>query len=290
MNKNAVLVLSSGGSRGLAQIGVIYTLQKYGFNIKSIAGASIGSVIGGYFAMGKLENYAEWVKDLEKMDIWGFMDFTLKSNGIIKGEKIFDTLQKRIPDMNIEDMPIKFTAVATDIINEKEVAFNSGSFYKAARASVAIPAVFTPVQHNDVILVDGGVLNPIPFEYVNKDKDDLLIIVNLYGKSKKHLTYSEIENDDKELSKIKNTIIKFKKSASKNSIGYYNLLNRTSSAMIHKIAELKIQIAKPDIVIEIPHDSAKTFDFFKADELIKMGENIAEETLNNFLKNHNKFH
>ncbi|HOK38132.1 MAG TPA: patatin-like phospholipase family protein [Bacteroidales bacterium] len=287
MKKDAVLVLSSGESRGLAQIGVINCLIKNGFNIKSVAGSSIGSIIGGFFSMGKLDDYANWVKQLDKKDVWGLMDFTLKSNGILKGEKVFDTLKQIIPDRNIEDLPIKFAAVATDIIEEKEIVFTTGSIYNAFRASVAIPAVFTPVTDNDTFLVDGGVLNPIPAEYVTQDKNDLLIIVNLYGKSKQHLSKKEISNDTKELHKIKLSINKFLNTGNKKSIGYYNLLSRTSSAMIHKIAELKIKQFNPDILIEIPHDSAKTFDFFKANGLIKMGEEIAQETIDLYFKKNN---
>lgn len=287
MNKDAVLVLSSGGSRGLAQIGVINCLIKNGFNIKSVAGSSIGSIIGGFFAMGKLDEYANWVKQLDKKDVLSLMDFTLKSNGIIKGEKVFDALKQIIPDRNIEDLPINFAAVATDIIQEKEIVFTAGSIYNAFRASVAIPAVFTPVIDNDTFLVDGGVLNPIPAEYVTQDKNDLLIIVNLYGKSKKHLRKKEISNDTKELNRIKLSINKFLNTGNKKSIGYYNLLSRTSSAMIHKIAELKIKQFNPDILIEIPHDSAKTFDFFKAHDLIKMGEEITQETLDIYFKKNN---
>ncbi len=287
MKKDAVLVLSSGGSRGLAQIGVINCLLKNDFNIKSVAGSSIGSIIGGFFAMGKLDDYTNWVKQLDKKDVWGLMDFTLKSNGIIKGEKIFDTLKQIIPDRNIENLPINFAAVATDIIQEKEIVFTSGSIYNAFRASVAIPAVFTPVIDNDTFLVDGGVLNPIPYEYVTRDKNDLLIIVNLYGKSKQHLSKKEISKDTKELNKIKLSINKFLNTENKKSIGYYNLLSRTSSAMIHKIAELKIKQINPDILIEIPHDTAKTFDFFKANDLIKMGEEITQKTLEIYFKKNN---
>lgn len=132
--------------------------------------------------MGKLDEYTKWVSTFNKRDVWGFMDFTLTTHGLLKGERVFDTMKTIIPDMNIEGMPIPFTAVATDIIREKEVAFNSGSFYKAARASVAIPAVFTPLKYEDTILVDGGILNPVPIEYVKRKSGDMLVVVNLYGK------------------------------------------------------------------------------------------------------------
>ena len=116
MKQNVALVLSSGGSRGLAHIGVINELCKQGFQISSISGSSIGAVTGGLFAMGKLEDYTNWVSTFNRRDVWGFMDFTLTTHGLLKGERVFDKMKDFIPDMNIEDMPIPFAAVATDII------------------------------------------------------------------------------------------------------------------------------------------------------------------------------
>ncbi len=128
MKKSVALVLSSGGSRGLAQIGVINELERQGFNITSVSGSSRGAVIGGLYAMGKLEEYAKWVSTFNIRDVWGFMDFTLTMNGLLKGERVFDKMRTFIPDMNIEEMQIPFSAVATDIINEKEMIFTTGSF------------------------------------------------------------------------------------------------------------------------------------------------------------------
>ena len=108
MKQNVALVLSSGGSKGLAHIGVINELEKQGFQITSVAGSSIGSVIGGVYAMGKIQQYTEWVSALNKRDVWSFMDFAPATNGLLKGERVFDKMKTFIPDMNIEDMPISF--------------------------------------------------------------------------------------------------------------------------------------------------------------------------------------
>ncbi|MBS3993679.1 MAG: patatin-like phospholipase family protein, partial [Bacteroidetes bacterium] len=223
MQKSVALVLSSGGSRGLAQIGVITELERQGFKITSVSGSSIGAVIGGLYAMGKLEEYTQWVNSFNIRDVWGFMDFTLTSQGLIKGERAFDKMKSFIPDMNIENMPIPFAAIATDIINRKEVVFSQGSFYDAARASVAIPAVFTPVKYQDTILVDGGVLNPIPIDFVARKKDDMLIVVNLYGKKDpKLLSLPEYKNEySGYLNGLLKTLIS---SGDKHSYGYYSLL------------------------------------------------------------------
>ena len=281
MKQNVALVLSSGGSRGLAHIGVINELVKQGFQITSVSGSSIGSVIGGLYAMGKLHEYTEWVSTFNKMDIWGFMDFTLTTNGLLKGERVFDKMKTFIPDMNIEDMPIPFTAVATDVLHEKEVVFTKGSFYEAARASVAIPAVFTPVKYTDTILVDGGVLNPIPIEHVLRKNGDILIVVNLYGEKKVDIP-KEKNTDNGYLNRLINPLLTLISTGDKSSKGYYSLLSSTTSAMIQKIAELNIEKHKPDLVINIPHDSASTFDFYKAKELIELGESAAKEAITNY--------
>ncbi len=281
MKQNVALVLSSGGSRGLAHIGVINELVKQGFQITSVSGSSIGSVIGGLYAMGKLHEYTEWVSTFNKMDIWGFMDFTLTTNGLLKGERVFDKMKTFIPDMNIEDMPIPFTAVATDVLHEKEVVFTKGSFYEAARASVAIPAVFTPVKYTDTILVDGGVLNPIPIEHVLRKNGDILIVVNLYGEKKVDIP-KEKNTDNGYLNMLINPLLTLISTGDKSSKGYYSLLSSTTSAMIHKIAKMSIEKHKPDMIINIPYDSANTFDFFKAKELIELGESAAKEAIINY--------
>lgn len=281
MKKSVALVLSSGGSRGLAHIGVINELKKQGFNISSVSGTSIGAVIGGLYAMGRLEDYSTWVNSFNKRDVWGFMDFTLTTNGLLKGERVFDKMKTFIPDMNIEDMPIPFAAIATDILHEKEVVFTKGSFYEAARASVAIPAIFTPVKYANTILVDGGILNPIPIEHVLRKNGDMLIVVNLYGEKKVDIP-KEKNTDNGYINRLRNNISGLILSGDKSNKGHYSLLNSTTSAMMHKIAKMSIEKHQPDIVINIPYDSASTFEFYRAKELIELGQNAAKESILNF--------
>lgn len=284
MKQSAALVLSSGVSRGLAQIGVINELEMQGFEITSVAGSSIGSVIGGLYAMGQLDAYTDWVSDFNKKDVWSFMDFTLTTHGLLKGKRIFETMKSFIPDMNIEEMPIPFAAVATDIINEKPVVFTKGSFYDAVRASVAIPAIFTPVKFDDTLLVDGGLLNPVPIKYVSRKKSDMLIVVNLYGKNSQFIKKTK-EVELKYLNRLFKSLTDLISTGDKHSMGYYSLLNKSSLAMIKRIAEMTIDKYKPDLVIDIPHDSANTFDFYRAKELIHLGKSTAKEAINNYYEN-----
>ena len=177
--KNVALVLSGGGARGMAHIGVIEEILKNGYNITSISGTSIGSLIAGVYVSGKTDEFKDWVTQVSKFDVFKFMDFAISKNGFIKGEKIFNTLKKFILDTNIEDLPIPYVAVAVDIKNHKEVVFRTGPLRKAIRASVSIPTVLKPVYLNDLELVDGGVLNPLPIDCVKRNKGDLLIAVDL---------------------------------------------------------------------------------------------------------------
>lgn len=288
-NKKVALVLSSGGSKGLAHIGVINELERQGFNITSISGSSIGAVIGGLYAMNKLTEYMDWVKTLDKRKVWGLMDFTLSKNGFLKGERVFNEMQSFIPDMLIEEMRIPFSAVATDIINEKEVVFNSGSFYSAIRASIAIPTAIKPIEYKDTYLVDGGVLCPTPIEYIHRNEGDILVVVNLYGDKIEKTSAKEINQkpsifgNSKYKEYLSNLIGNLITSdGNKNSLGYFSLLDITSSAMIHKLSKLTIQQYQPEITINIPSNSAKTFDFHKANELIKLGKNLAKKQIENY--------
>jgi NTE family protein len=288
--KNVALVLSSGGSKGLAHIGVINELERQGFTITSVSGSSIGSVIGGLHAMGKLDAYTDWVKTLDKKKIWGLMDFTFSKNGLLKGERVFTTMQSFIPDVRIENMQIPFSVVATDIINVKEVVFRSGSFYEAVRASIAIPTAIKPVKYKDTFLVDGGVLCPIPIEFVKRNTDDILVVVNLYGSGKEKKTENEKNPNVKsqnffhqKYNDYANSISNLIASEEDNSLGYFSLLNATTFAMVHKLSKLAIDKYQPDIIITIPSNSSNTFDFHKAHELIQLGESLAKKEIDAYL-------
>ncbi len=150
MKQPIALVLSGGAARGLAHIGVIEELEKQGFEIKSIAGNSMGSLIGAMYAIGKLQEYKEWMITLDKLDVFNLIDFTFTTHGLIKGDRVFNKMKSFFPDQNIEDLKIPYVAVAADITNMKEVAFSSGSLYDAVRASVSIPTVLTPVEKDDL--------------------------------------------------------------------------------------------------------------------------------------------
>ncbi len=278
MKKNVALVLGSGGARGVAHIGVINELVKQGYNITSISGTSMGALVGGMYATGSLKSFEEWMCSLNKLDVFNLVDFTLSLNGIVKGNKILKEMKALIPDRKIEDLSIPFTAVATDIINGKEVVFTQGSLYDAIRASISIPTVFTPFDYNGLKLVDGGVLNPIPINLVKRHKDDILVVANLasckeYKKPKsKQNRNNNGKTHNKYLNKIHDTINNIIPENKADSIGYFNLMNKTTSLMIQKVSDLTLEQYKPDVLIELPRDAFGTFEFYKSKEIIEYGE------------------
>jgi NTE family protein len=172
------LVLGSGGARGYAHIGVIEELRAQGYEIRCIAGASMGALVGGVYAAGRLDAYRDWVKPLQRMDVLRLLDWTFRG-GLIKGDRIVDKLRELIGDINIEDLPISYTAVSVDLLAQREVWFSRGSLFDAIRASIAIPAVFRPHRYEGRSLVDGGLLNPVPITPTLRDLTDCTIAVDL---------------------------------------------------------------------------------------------------------------
>lgn len=290
MTKQRVaLVLSSGGARGLAHIGVIEELEQRGYEITSIAGSSIGSVIGGAYAAKGLEIYKEWVLSLTKREVFRLMDFTLSSYGLMKGEKVFNEMKSRIAAVNIEDLAIPFKALATNLETKKEVVFEKGNLYEAMRASVSIPTVFTPYNLNNQHLVDGGLLNPVPIKQITRTENDLLMVVNLYADASSHcslLSHQELQ-EEKESSNYINLYHKFKNylpKIQKEKLSYTNIINSTIDIMLKRITELEMQLNKPDIVVNISRNISSTFEFYKAKKLIETGRKAAKFTLDEFEK------
>lgn len=286
------LVLSGGAARGIAHIGVIEELEKQGFEIKSIAGNSMGAFIAAMYAMDKLQEYKEWVLTLDKVNVFKLIDFTFSSQGLIKGDRVFNKMKTFFPDRNIEDLKIPYVAVAADITNMKEVVFTEGSIYDAVRASVAIPTVFTPAKKSNTILVDGGVVNPIPLNRVKRIDGDILIASYVNANipyDKPEIDKKNEENDERKNSVYKQKIIEFKNKLNeilpknnKEHLNYFTLINKSTGLLTHHLALMNIEKYKPDMLINISRHSCGTFDFFKAEELIETGRLAAKKSINDY--------
>lgn len=248
------LILGSGGARGISQIGAIQWLLEQGVEIDEVVGCSIGSLVGAAFAGGKIGELGEWMSKLTKREVFRLMDFSDPRFGILKGQKVMRTLQEVFEDIEIEKLPIKYTAVATDLASEKEVIFRNGSIYSAIRASIAIPAVFQGVHLKNQFLVDGGVLNPVPVNHV-QNTGNIKIAINLDGAPQ--TTNLKVYN------KL-------------NAIG---ILQESYMAMRRRLCMLSLQLYKPDYIVNVPCDISGIWDFDRSADLIKVGYQLAKEML-----------
>jgi NTE family protein len=278
--KKVHLVLGSGGARGMAHIGVIDVLKETGYEIISVTGCSMGAVVGGMYAAGYHDAYKEWMLKLTKTLLFKILDFTLTRQGFLKGERLFNLLQKVTGQQQIEDLHIPFVAVATDMVQNREVYYRSGDMYKALRASIAIPGVFTPVLENGQFLVDGGVLNPLPLNLVQKEKDEYIVAVNVNGASSSVMTTLEAKQEVTALWKWLNPIMqKGNKPKDLLPISEYSLrelLLSTYNMTQDRLASYLLKTYPPDILIEIPRNSCSTFEFYKAQYMIDLGRNACK--------------
>lgn len=294
MGKRVALALGSGGARGYNHIGVIDALEARGYEIVAISGCSMGAVVGGFYCAGKLDQYRDWVCNLRYMDVLKLLDISLLSSGMIRGNKIFAVVDEMLEGQRIEDLPIPFTAVATDITEHKEVWFQRGSLVDAVRASAAIPSLLSPVEINGRLLVDGAVLNPLPITPCVSAHADLIIAVDLSADVPKPL---DLLQETKRIEKEENSpwfnsligkagawLRTGKDSSSpveeENSpLGKLGILNRVIEVMNGSLTQYKIAGYPPDLLIKIPRDCCETYEFYRANEMISMGRRIADSAL-----------
>jgi NTE family protein len=269
------LVLGSGGARGLAHIGVIQHIESLGYQIVYISGCSMGALVGGIYAAGQLESYAEWARKLERRDMLSLLDLAFGWTGLFKGDRLMGVLKELVGDHVIEDLPIGFTAVATDLVEQREIWLNRGPLFDAVRASIAIPTVFTPHVYLGRVLVDGGLLNPIPIAPALNQSADLIIAVNLNARPKRSpervSELAEREHLDTE------DMIASRDPPKAPSI--IETVTASIDIMQSAIARMKLASYMPDIVIDVPRDASLFYEFYRAEELIALGRECAREAL-----------
>ena len=284
-DKSLSLILGSGGARGMAHIGVIRWLEEHDYKIASISGCSMGALVGGIYACGKLAEFTDWLRALDKLDIVKLLDVTLSDGGFVKGDRIIETLKELVGNHRIEELPITFTAVAANIEDEKEVWLNRGPVFDAIRASISLPLFFTPAQLGEQRLLDGGILNPVPIAPTFNDATSLKLAVNLNGKP---LAYAQpvkevtVEGQNGLREKVQTYIEGLaRRSVSKVDIDMdmFDIANQTFDAMQGAIARHKLAIYPPDVVVEIPRNACGTLEFDRAEEMVELGYESAERAL-----------
>lgn len=349
--KTVALTLGSGGARGYAHIGAIEVLQERGYNIIAISGCSMGALIGGMFAAGKMQDYKDWVTGLGQFDVLKLLDVTFTSVGAIRGEKVFSIVREILGDTRIEDLPIAYTAVATDLLAHKEIWFQEGPLDRAIRASIAIPSVVTPLVLDGRVLVDGALLNPLPIIPTISAHADLVVAVNLSGEDEqrrripdaafatdddaasdmdewvdairdkasrwfdwdtlKSLTSRKIDSGESPEEKIDREMAKKAQEKEKKAkrdeavrveqegraskkddhetidwdklgIGKFDVMNLTIETMQSALVQYKIAGYPPDLLVNIPKNASRSYDYHRAPELIQIGRQRMAAALDRF--------
>ena len=300
------MVLGSGGARGLAHIGAIEALEEHGYTITSIAGCSMGSIIAGMYAAGQMKEAKAWFLSVDKQLILRMMDINLLSNNsLVKGERIIRELEKVVPDRPIEELNIPCSIVASDMMNTEEVVFRSGSLFQAVRASISIPLFFKPVQIENRLLIDGGILNPLPLHTVTRQEGDILVAMDISGKDAMQIEnempdpidvdgriaaieakgFDVPESLEKQLRDLGKKVDSIRQKRAKDlgrNVSFVSLLDRMSDMQIQQNTLLALRLTPPDVHAVMRQYAYNTFDFDKAEEIIAEGKRIMSEALDHY--------
>ncbi len=301
---DVALVLSSGGARGLVHIGAIEELERQGYPITSVAGCSMGALVGGMYAAGRLQDFKQWMYDLDRSKMWKLTDLSLSLTHLMKGERVIEAMKDVVPDVEIQNLPIPYAAVATDWETGREVVFRSGSLYDAIRASISMPAVFSPVRRDGMILVDGGIFNPLPLNRVERHEGDILVAVNVSGPDFEGQVRLRRQKEEEEERQMEEELKR--KRANQNplrrhlpslpslpsrasllerllpddlDVNYITLVDRALSIAIKQNAALALEIYQPDIVADIALAEFDGFDYDKAKQIALRGERAMRKAI-----------
>jgi NTE family protein len=309
------LALGSGGARGYAHIGAIQVLEERGYEILTIAGSSMGALVGGLCAAGKLGEYTTWVSDLSQFDVLRLLDLSVSAPGAIRAEKIFGRVRELLDGALIEALPIPFTAVATDLAARKAVWFQRGPVHVAIRASIAIPGLFTPVMLNGRLLVDGGLMDPVPIAPTAAAGADVTVAVSLDGERRASHEGAPT-SDTAEARPVEEWIDRFRRGASHllesdmvraftsrfgraadggvvdldvddddpfealpAGLSRFDVVNQSFEAMQSVLTRYRLAGYAPDVLVTVPKDACRSLDFHRAAEMIELGRTLTESAL-----------
>jgi len=300
--KKLGIALGSGSSRGFAHIGILRVFEDENIPIDYIAGTSIGAYIGAIYSAGAIKELEEFILSLDWKKLFRYYDLRLSKSGIFSGKKIMELLEMVLDGKNFEELYIPFSCVAVDIKRAKEVVFKSGDILKAIRASLSMPGVFTPVEYGDMLLVDGGIMNPVPVDIVKSMGADIVIAVDLSGifleenplfldfndeislglsRRYKRKEKKSREQNQKLSNKLTEWVLKLVDKNGKVSTKPFivDIVLAGIDIMISEITKLKLSIYKPDIIISPNLTDMRFIDFYRAKEAIDEGKKIAYKLL-----------
>ncbi|MEF3254073.1 MAG: patatin-like phospholipase RssA [Deferribacterales bacterium] len=279
------VALGSGSARGWAHIGILKALERYGIKPDIVCGTSIGALVGGAYAAGVIDKFEKWVLSLDLKKVLSFLDISFYG-GIFKGEKLIDFYRDNFADKKIEDLPLLFGAVATSLTNGSEVWIKKGFLVDAVRASISLPGFFTPYIYEDMLLVDGGLVNPVPVSLARAMGADIVIAVDL--------GVDKINNKDKRLlpaigintGKVGEWLHKMKerfningskeKSENTDLPTLIEVLTTSIHIMQVRISRSRLAGDPPDLLIAPKLGHFSLFDFHLGKEAIEEGEKAVE--------------
>jgi NTE family protein len=303
--KRVALALGSGGARGYAHIGVIEELRDRDYEIVGIAGSSMGALVGGLQAAGRLDEFAEWAKSLTQRAVLRLLDPSIATAGVLRAEKILDAVRDILGDVTIEELPIPYTAVSTDLLSGKSVWLQRGPVVAAIRASIAIPGVITPHVFDGRLLADGGILDPLPMAPIAAVNADLTIAVSLAG-SEAGGRYEPTETEPRATTEWltrmwRSTTALFERTGvapdesaeelvdvSREEpvprLGSFEVMNRTIDIAQAALARHTLAAYPPDVLIEVPRTVCRSLEFYRAAEVIDVGRELATTVLDELEK------
>jgi NTE family protein len=294
------LALGGGAARGFAHIGVLRTLQKHGIDAQVIAGTSIGAVVGGLYAAGRLDAFEEWARGLTRRRVFGYLDFSITGSGLIGGARLSDSLTREIAGLRIEDLSAKLTTIATEIGTGHEIWLTRGSLTDALSASYALPGLFPPVSIGGRWLMDGALVNPVPVSAVRASGARLVIAVNLSMLTvSRGTTIQAHEAAEKEASEGSSTddttaprglrgtaerLLRRKFAGTPGKPGFSTVMIDAFNIMQDRITRARLAGDPPDVTITPKLEDVGFFDFHRADEAIAAGALATERSLEAILE------
>jgi NTE family protein len=310
------LALGSGGARGYAHIGVIQVLEEQGCEIVGISGTSMGALVGGLYAAGRLDPYTEWVSGLVARDMWRLLDVSVKAPGVIRGDKIMARVSDLLEGAVIEDLAIPYTAIATDLLSRKEVWFQTGPVEAAIRASAALPTFMPPVMLHGRLLADGGMMNPVPIAPLTSVRADATVAVSLDGDDEGAAGGPPVQEssdqvpDEEWRERLKRSAAQVLETEAAQRVatwfrsarghegevtpeeqaeslygdlppglGYRAVMEMSLDAMRSVVTRYRMAGYPPDVLVTIPRRACRTLDFHRANEMIALGRAATEEAL-----------
>lgn len=315
--KRVALILGSGGARGYAHIGVIEEIERRGYEVVSISGCSMGALVGGVYAAGQLSAYRDWVCRLDYFDVLRLVDVSWSAMGAMKANKVMGKLESLVGDVHIEDLAIPVTTVATDMTRQREVWFQGGPLLEAIRASIAVPGVITPVCRGNQVLVDGGLLNPLPIIPSVSADADLVVAVNVTAHSPRPVTLEELlppeaARREREaarsasgnefsawIDEVKSAASRWidglggssgeegdddqsEVSSRRRQWGRLDMVLASFDITQAALAKYKVAGYPPDVLIEVPKTVCGAYEFHRAEALITLGRQLAVEALDRY--------